>query len=86
MMYLEGIKFIVHPNLLWPFEPNNQKQWRDAFPPIIPDHYIQLDPMRTPQTACGLYPFKGEDPGYHGSEQSQEVISDWLLEQIQRHA
>ena len=85
MMYLEGIKFIVHPNLLWPFDPANQTQWRDAFPSLIPDHYLQLDPMRTPQVACGLNPFRGEDPGYHGSEQSQEVISDWLLEQIQLH-
>ena len=86
MMYLEGIKFIVHPNLLWPFDINNQALWRAAFPSIIPDHYIQLDPMRTPQVACGLNPFTGEDPGYHGSEQSQELVATWLLEQIQQHS
>jgi hypothetical protein len=85
MMYLDGIKFIVLPNLLWPFDPNNQGQWRAAFPAIVPDHYIQLDPMRTPQVATGTYPFEGEDPGYHGSEVSQMVIADWLLEQMRQH-
>ena len=42
--------------------------------------------MRTPQVACGLNPFTGEDPGYHGSEQSQELVATWLLEQIQQHS
>lgn len=85
MMYLEGIKFIVHPNLLWPFDPDNQEQWRNAFPEIIPDYYIQLDPMKTPQVACGSHPFKGKDPGYHGNEESQRVIASWLREQMQLH-
>lgn len=84
-LYLDGIKFIVMPNLLWPFDPNNTQQWREAFPEIIPNHYIQLDPQRTPQVATGQHPFSGEDPGYHGSEQSQRVIVDWLLEQMQQH-
>jgi hypothetical protein len=85
MMYLDGIKFIVMPNLLWPFDPNNTQQWRTAFPAIIPDYYIQLDPQRTPQVATGQHPFSGEDPGYHGSEQSQIVIADWLFQQMQLH-
>lgn len=85
MMYLDGINFIVMPNLLWPFDPENHNLWREAFPSIIPDHYVQLNPGHTPQVACGNNPFKGEDPGYHGNEQSQELISDWLLEQIQLH-
>ena len=85
MMYLDGIKFIVMPNLLWPFDPNNQSQWRAAFPAIVPDHYIQLDPMRTPQVATGTHPFSGEDPGYHGSEASQMLMADWLFQQMQQH-
>ena len=75
-MYLDGIKFLVLPNLLWPFDPNNQTQWRDAFPKNIPDCYIQLESMQSPQAICGNNPFKGEDPGYHGNEQSQIIIAD----------
>jgi hypothetical protein len=76
MTYLDGIKFVVCPNLLWPFDPNNQSQWRDAFPNIIPDHYINLDPINSLQAMCGNNPFEGEDPGYHSSPKGQEVIAD----------
>jgi len=80
-MYLDGIKFLFLPNLLWPFDPNNSAEWRNAFPSIIPDHYLQLDPMRTPQVACGKHPCdQKNDPGYHGNETSQELIADWHLE------
>ena len=75
-MYLDGIKFLVLPNLLWPFDPDNQTQWRDAFPRLIPDHYIQLESIQSPQAICGNNPFNGEDPGYHGNEQSQRIIAD----------
>ena len=75
-MYLDGINFLVLPNLLWPFDINNHNLWRGAFPKIIPDRYIQLDSNQSPQTACGQNPFKGEDPGYHGNEQSQRIIAD----------
>ena len=75
--------FLVLPNLLWPFDPDNQGQWRNAFPKLIPDHYIQLDPMRTPQVACGNHPCDpNKDPGYHGNEQSQIQIADWWYERI----
>jgi hypothetical protein len=76
MMHLDGIKFLVLPNLLWPFDPNNQTQWRDAFPALIPDHYINLDPTKSPQAICGNNPFKGEDPGYHSSPEGQEIIAE----------
>jgi hypothetical protein len=80
-MYLDGINFLFLPNLLWPFDQYNQTQWRDAFPSLIPDHYLQLDPMRTPQVACGLHPCDPKkDPGYHGNNASQELIADWHLE------
>lgn len=75
-MYLDGINFLVLPNLLWPFDQTNPNQWRDAFPSIIPDRYIQMDPEQSPQTACGRNPFAGEDPGYHGNEQSQIIIAN----------
>lgn len=80
-LYLDGINFLFLPNLLWPFMPDNPTQWRDAFPRLIPDHYLQLDPMRTPQVACGLHPCDPKnDPGYHGDNQSQELIANWHLE------
>lgn len=76
MMYLDGIKFLLLPNLLWPFDPNDSNQWRKAFPDLIPDHYINLDPMRSPQGICGNNPFRGEDPGYHSSPEGQEIIAE----------
>jgi hypothetical protein len=80
-MYLDGINFLFLPNLLWPFDPNNQLQWRDAIPQLVPTHYIQLDPMKTPQVATGTHPCDpNNDPGYHGNNQSQELIAQWHLE------
>ena len=84
-MYLDGIKFLFLPNLLWPFDPDNQTQWRDAIPKIIPNHYLALDPQQNPQVACGTHPCDPKnDPGYHGNNQSQELIADWWYERITR--
>lgn len=80
MLYLEDIKFMVLPNLLWPFDPNEPYQWRDQFPPLIPDHYINLDPARSLQSVCGNHPFDGDDPGYHSSPQGQQVIADFFFD------
>jgi hypothetical protein len=85
MLYLEGIKFIVQPNLLWPFDPDHSSQWRQAFPPLIPDHWIQLDPSTTVQALSGNHPFEGEDPGYHSSPAGQEVIADHWRQHMQQH-
>jgi len=82
-MYLDGIPFLFLPNLLWPFDPNNQTQWRDAIPKIVPDQYLVLDPGRTPQVACGNHPCDPKsDPGYHGNAQSQVLIAEWWHERI----
>lgn len=85
MMYLEGIKFVVQPNLLWPFDPAHASQWREAFPPLIPDHYIQLDPQTTVQALSGNYPFEGEDPGYHSSPAGQKVIAEHWAKHLKTH-
>jgi hypothetical protein len=80
-LYLDGINFLFLPNLLWPFDPKNGGQWREAFPSLIPDRYLQLDPLKTPQVACGLHPCDpNNDPGYHGDNNSQELIATWHLE------
>lgn len=76
MMYLDGINFIVCPNLLWPWDSVNPAQWREAFPEIVPDRYLLLDSMESPQAICGNNPFIGEDPGYHSSVQGQEIIAN----------
>ena len=76
MLYLEGIKFLVLPVLLWPFDPDNQGLWRQAFPDLIPDHYVMQDSMQSPLAVCGNNRFKGPDPGYHSSPKGQEVIAD----------
>jgi hypothetical protein len=75
-MFLDDIKFLVLPNLLWPFDPANTNQWREAFPDLVPNHYINIDPTQSPQAICGNNPFKGEDPGYHSSAAGQEIIAE----------
>jgi hypothetical protein len=76
MMYLDGINFLVLPNLLWPWDPSNTRQWRQAFPEIIPDRYVLTDDAESPQAICGNNPFAGEDPGYHSSAHGQQLIAD----------
>ena len=76
MMYLDGINFLVLPNLLWPWDPSNPRQWRQAFPEIIPDRYVLTDDAESPQAICGNNPFAGEDPGYHSSAHGQQLIAD----------
>jgi len=81
-MYLDGINFLFLPNLLWPFDPTNPAQWRDAFPSIVPDRYLLTSAEESPQGICGNYPFKGEDPGYHSSPEGQRVIADQWYRRI----
>lgn len=81
-MYLDGIKFLFLPNLLWPFDPNNPTQWRDAFPNMIPDSYLLTDSLESPQAICGNNPFTGEDPGYHSSPRGQELIAEQWYNRI----
>ena len=82
MMYLDDIKFIVFPNLLWPFESRSQNLWREAFPALIPDHYINLDPATTQLSMYGNFPYEGEDPGYHSSPEGQEFFANILYNRI----
>ena len=85
-MYLDGIKFFIQPALLWPYDPNNQIQWRQAFPSFIPDHYIINDPVESVLAVCGNNSFKGEDPGYHSNARGQELIADnWHRRITQDH-
>lgn len=85
-LYLDGIPFIVSPVLLWPFDPQNQSQWRSIFPKIIPDHYIMQDSMESVLSVSGNYPVGDHDPGYHTNRQGQQIIAqNWLQRITQDH-
>ena len=75
-LYLDGIKFLVQPVLLWPHEVDNPKLWRSAFPSIIPDHYIMQSSEESVLSVCGNNPFTGSDPGYHSDPRGQAAIAE----------
>lgn len=74
-MYLEDIRFLVVPSLLWPWDANNASCWRQAIPMSVPDQYIMLDGQHSPLAVCGANPFRGDDPGYHSNETGQKIIA-----------
>jgi hypothetical protein len=55
---------------------------REHFPAQIADKHFTLDYTDTPAYATNEYPFSGEDPGYHGAEQSQEYLADRYVDII----
>jgi hypothetical protein len=69
--YLAGVKFIVLPDNLW-----TSATVRNIIPAIVPDRYLITDQELLPQHATWLYPFEGQDPGYHGSPESQAYLAD----------
>lgn len=79
-MYLDGLKFLVVPCLLWPWQVENKNQWRDAFPSIITDQFLMLEEKKSPLSVSGRHPCDGEDLGYHTSFQGQREIADNYLE------
>lgn len=81
-MFHAGIRFLLVPCLLWPWDPANTSLWRDGFPAVIPDHYLMLDDSQSPLSIGGAYPFTGEDPGYHMSAAGQRRIADNYLERM----
>jgi len=86
-MYFDGLAFFVQPVLLWPWDPNNTKQWRQAFPSVLPDKFIMLEEKQSVLPLTGNNPFEGQDPGYHGSPLSQQLIADnWYCRITQDHA
>jgi hypothetical protein len=69
--YLAGIKFIVLPDNLW-----SADTVRSIIPSIVPNRYLITDNNKLPQHATWKFPFKGTDPGYHGSPESQQFLAD----------
>lgn len=78
-MFHDGLKFLVQPVLLWPFDPDNKLQWRQAFPSIIPDHYIMFNEPESVLPICGNDDsFVGDDPGYHSGPAAQiKIAENW---------
>jgi len=74
-LFHAGIRFLLVPCLLWPWDPTRTTLWRDSFPTAIPDEYLMLDESQSPLSVAGQFPFQGEDPGYHMSEQGQRHIA-----------
>lgn len=70
-LYLAGIPFIVLPDNLW-----SAQTVRAIIPNLVPDQYLITNQEWLPQHATWLYPFKGEDPGYHGAPESQQYLAD----------
>lgn len=82
-MFLDGIAFLIVPVLLWPFDPGDTNQWRDAFPRnLIPDHYVMSDEKQSPLSIAGFNGFQGEDPGYHTSPHGQTIIANNWYQRI----
>jgi hypothetical protein len=78
-LYLDGINFVVVPILLWPFDPNNQTQWRTAFPSMIPDRNIMLEEKQSYLPISARHEHVGEDPGYHMAPSGQVEIAHNFL-------
>lgn len=74
-MFHQGIPFVISPVLLWPWDPDNPRLWRESFPSVLPDHYIMLNEPESVLPISGRYPFEGQDPGYHMSAQGQQVVA-----------
>ena len=83
-MFHAGIKFLLVPCLLWPWNPDHTSLWRDSFPLVIPDRYLMLDDRQSPLSVGGAHPFTGEDPGYHMSAAGQRQIAHNYLERMHR--
>lgn len=78
-LFHAGIPFLVVACNIW-----TSDTVRDAFPTVIPDHCFTLRYEDTPAYATNEYPFTGEDPGYHGAEESQEYLANRYYLHIKR--
>jgi len=63
--------FLLVANNLW-----TSNTVRQAIPRIVPNNYLTLEYEQTPAYATNEWPHQGEDPGYHGHEQSQEYLAN----------
>jgi len=76
-LFHAGIPFLVVACNIW-----TSNDVREAFPSAIPDKHFTLEYEDTPAYATNAYPFSGEDPGYHGAEESQEYLANRYVDII----
>lgn len=79
-LHAAGIPFLVVACNIW-----TSDTVRAAFPATIPDSCFTLRYEDTPAYSTNAYPFEGEDPGYHGSEESQEYLANRYYELITKY-
>jgi hypothetical protein len=71
-LYLNGIQFFVLPENLWTVETV-----RKIIPEIVPDKFLITDNEKTTAYATWKWALNGvEDPGYHGTPESQLYLAD----------
>jgi hypothetical protein len=78
------INFIINPCLLWRSSDEPSAHYRAAFPNIVPDHNIWLDWSTNLPECLFRHPPVGDDPGYHGSPESQTLFANHVLEHIKQ--
>lgn len=91
-MFHDNLKFLVMPGILWWHDQGGAQTsqvWRDAFPKVILDRFIMLNPEQSQFMISHVFPIdknhvflRREDPGYHTSEKGQQVIADNWYERI----
>lgn len=79
-LFHEGIPFLVVACNIW-----TSDTVRKAFPSVIPDQCFTLRYEDTPAYATNAYPFTGDDPGYHGNEESQEYLANRYYLHIKKY-
>jgi hypothetical protein len=70
-LFYAGIPFLVVATDLW-----NTGNIRQAIPQVVNDRYLTMADHETPYYAVNKWPFKGTDPGYHGSPASQTYLAE----------
>jgi hypothetical protein len=70
-LHYAGIPFLLVANNLW-----TSNTVREAIPAVVPDRCLTLRYEETPAYSTNEWPFKGQDPGYHGDPQSQVYLAD----------
>jgi hypothetical protein len=76
--FYSGIPFLVVANNLW-----DSVTIRKAIPAVVGDQYLTLAYEETPAYATNQWPFAGQDdPGYHGSPESQEYLAEVYYKKI----
>jgi hypothetical protein len=81
-LYLDGINFLICPDLLWPFDPEDGEQWSRIFPAILPARFVMQNCAESVLSISGSYPFEDVDPGYHMSSQGQTAVAKNYLNRI----